>query len=151
MSKKGSVILGIICLLIIVAVILFLFSDDIRLAMVKSKFLAQVNACEEIEFIESQSATGKLNGNGNGKQFFCAVLVYAESEETVKTLANELDQEFESVGYSLQNNKTIDNANNKYLEHASVSFEKFPQNSETCYVIYLFDTQSKMNLGIVSH
>ena len=127
------------------------FLDDMRFLILKTRFIAQINGNETIYVLDSQSATGKLNGNGNGKQFFCAVLVRAESEETVKTLAHELNQEFESVGYSLQNGKIMDHSNNKYLEHSSVSFDNFPQDGEICYVIYLFDTQSKSSLGIASH
>ena len=90
----------------------------------------------QIEIIESKSVHGKLNGNGNGINYFGTVLVKTDSEEILKKLLPLLDEEYGTVGYMLQ----IDsNVNNELIEHVDLEYDKALVDGETYYSIYYFN------------
>lgn len=84
--------------------------------------------------VEEQSVYGKLNGNGNGIQYFGAVLVRKDAIEDIDALMAELDETFEIVEYAEQNgNKII----SKHLQHRTLTYDT-PITSENTYVSICF-------------
>ena len=74
-------ILKILCVIAIIAVILFVISIPIVNDMSAAKVewdLKKLPLPEQTEFIESTSKAGKLVGNGNGMQYFGAILIKSE-------------------------------------------------------------------------
>ncbi len=65
-----------------------------------------------------RSSCGKLNGNGNGNQYFGAVLAKLDGVDTDSTVS-ELSKDFGGVGYEKQNSSAV---RSKYLEHTSLEF-----------------------------
>ena len=90
----------------------------------------------DIEVIESRSVCGKLNGNGNGMNFFAAVLVKADPEALDACIAD-LSSTHEVVEYICQNNKKIAV---RYLEHASLTYSHADYTDGEYYTVYIYDS-----------
>lgn len=86
---------------------------------------------EKTELVEVQSAAGKLVGNGNGMQYFGAILI--KSELSLATLeayyAGYAKEEWECI-VEKQDNKAI-----QVIEHGNLNFET-EINSEDFYIVY---------------
>ena len=72
------------------------------------------------EIVEAKSVYGKLNGNGNGIQYFGIVLIDNASANNIDNLIAELDDQFEIVEYFEQSESEIDS---KYLEHKKLEYD----------------------------
>lgn len=86
---------------------------------------------EKTELVEAQSAAGKLVGNGNGMQYFGAILIKSElSSATLETYyAGYAKEEWECV-VEKQEDKAI-----RVIEHGNLNFET-EINSEDFYIVY---------------
>ena len=84
--------------------------------------------------VEEQSVYGKLNGNGNGIQYFGAVLVRKDAVEDVDALLAELDETFEIVECIEQNESTIVS---RHLQHRTLTYDT-PIASENMYISICF-------------
>ena len=89
----------------------------------------------QVEIIESKSVHGKLNGNGNGINYFGAVLVKANSEDEVSALMALLDAEYGTVGYKVQSGSEIES---ELLEHSRLRYDSDPSGAPY-YTIYYFN------------
>ncbi len=96
----------------------------------------EIEASNGIELIETQSAYGKLNGNGNGFNYFGAALVKTDDPTLLDELISKLDTSFEIVGYSSQTGTKIDN---KYLDRPDLYYETEPSENG-CYTVYFFNS-----------
>lgn len=72
------------------------------------------------DIVEAKSVYGKLNGNGNGIQYFGIVLIDNASVNNIDHLIAELDDQFEIVEYFEQSESEIDS---KYLEHKKLEYD----------------------------
>lgn len=86
---------------------------------------------EKTELIEAQSAAGKLVGNGNGMQYFGAILIKSElSLATLETYyAGYANEEWECV-VEKQDDKAV-----QVIEHGNLDFET-EINSGDFYIVY---------------
>ena len=94
---------------------------------------------EGFEILETQSVYGKLNGNGNGINYFSAVLIKADEDE-VKALVQGLETEFEVAKYYLQEDGKIATIHN---EHGRLEYETALEAGETYYTVYVFESDIK--------
>ena len=94
---------------------------------------------EGFEILETKSVYGKLNGNGNGINYFSAALIKAE-EKDVEALIQALEAEFEVAEYYLQENGKIATIHN---EHAPLEYEVSLNENETYYTVYVFESGIK--------
>ncbi len=94
------------------------------------KSLTDIALPEDTELVESISEAGKLVGNGNGMQYFGAILVKSElSEEELNAYYSEkLD------GAVVKEQKT---QNIEFL-HGFVSFETELDENDNYYIVYCF-------------
>lgn len=124
--------------IIVLAFVLLCNLNRILLHQMMNKLENVVMA--DFYIIDKASVYGKLNGNGNGIQFFGAVLVEGESEESISTIVADLSGQYEEVGYAKQHNSEI---KVKYLEHRTLqfSFSSFLENKQY-YIIYFFNSQN---------
>ncbi len=111
-----------------------------------SDFKAELRAAEGIEIVETVSDYGKLNGNGNGINYFGAVLVKAENPDVLDTLVS-LNKDFDVMDYYKQEKREIDL---NYAEHAHLSFENL---SPDYYVVWFYQGEHPMSnpLDIKGH
>ena len=98
-----------------------------------SDLKSELRAAKGIEIVETVSDYGKLNGNGNGINYFGAVLVKAENPDVLDTLVS-LNKDFDVMNYYKQENREI---NLNYAEHAHLSFENL---SPDYYVVWFYQS-----------
>lgn len=131
--------LGVIMLILIITVtgviILTSWNPSILRGLVND-LESEIEATEGIELIETQSAYGKLNGNGNGFNYFGAALVKADDTAVLDELIKKLDTGFEIVGYEAQRGTKIEI---KYLEHHDLYYEIEPS-ADGYYTVYFYNS-----------
>ena len=91
--------------------------------------------------IESVSKAGKLTGNGNGMQYFGAVLIKSD------LTADELSDFYSGAVVKKQTSQKIE-----VVEHEQMSFETVIDGDDY-YIVYMFDGSSSFfaNLDIRGH
>ena len=95
------------------------------------KQLARVDLPENTELIESLSKAGKLVGNGNGMQYFGAILI--RSEQTLEELSAYYSHELANVVVERQTAQKIEG-----VEHEELSFITDISQTEDYFIVYLF-------------
>ncbi|MBE6692517.1 MAG: hypothetical protein E7586_04195 [Ruminococcaceae bacterium] len=143
--KKPLKIVLAVFIALVVSMLLFVLSFFINHNFLINHHLTQefkdiIKSESEIEIIQSKSVRGKLNGNGNGINYFGTVLVKANSDEDLKKLLTKLDEEFETVGYAIQSGEQV---NNRLIEHVNLEYDENLSNDETYYSIYYFNASNK--------
>ena len=91
----------------------------------------------KVQMVEFKTTAGKLNGTGNEIQFFCAVLIQADSDTTAKLCANALDGIFEETGVVPQTSSQIKSL---YLEHKTLSYKHTDFSAGNYYTIYVYNS-----------
>lgn len=109
-------------------------------------FKATLRAADGIEIIETVSDYGKLNGNGNGINYFGAVLVKAENPNVLDTIVS-LNKDFEILDYYKQEKREIDI---KHAQRAHLSFENL---GDDYYIVWFYESEHPMSnpLDIKGH
>ena len=106
----------------------------------------------DIVVVEQQSACGKLCGNGNGMQFFSAVLLHASSDvrlEIIDQAIDALQLEFDDAGALEINDASPDIP---CVDHAYIQFDHFGEDDMGKYiVVYIFDSDSGSDFDIRAH
>ncbi len=142
---KRNVIISIVVLLVLTIVLVTVFAskhtkdnkNEKILDSLVDVFTNTISDSTGTDIIEEKSVYGKLNGNGNGIQYFGIVLLHKDSVENIDSLISELDAQFEFVGYSAQKDSEI---SSKYLEHRKLKFDTVVA-EETEYIsIYFFNS-----------
>jgi len=143
--KKIGIIIAVVLVVAVFAAVFVFATQNYRLLWSKVKDMRSIiKSYENIELIETKSVYGKLNGNGNGIDFFGAALVTADSEESVKALTALLDEKFWAAEYSIQTEKEI---KTKYLVHEKLSFDyDFDESDDTYYLVFFFENDKRANL-----
>ncbi len=108
--------------------------NSILLRGLVSDFKAELRAAEGIEIVETVSEYGKLNGNGNGINYFGAVLVKVDDPDALDTLVS-LNKDFDVMDYYKQEKREIDL---NYAEHAHLSFENL---GNDYYVVWFYESE----------
>ena len=133
-----KIIIPIISLLV-VAVIALAISVPLmndKAARDTAKELAEIPLPENTRYIESVSRAGKLVGNGNGMQFFGAVLLESELSP------EELDAHYSSY----TDNKCVvrkqDGSAVEVIEHGSLMFKS--DIGENSYIVYMWGSSNNV-------
>lgn len=116
------------------AVALLFYWNSFILRGLVSDFKSELRAAEGIEIVETVSDYGKLGGNGNGINYFGAVLVKVEDPGVLDTLVS-LNKDFDVMDYYKQEKREIDL---NYAEHAHLSFENL---SPYYYVVWFYQSE----------
>lgn len=137
MKRKVITIITIAVIVQVLLVALFFSFNDILLGSMTRSFRRGIQQSDTaVEILDIQSVCGKLNGNGNGINYFGAALVKADSVKQMDTLAAELMEDFDTVEYTLQEGVVVEIP---YLEHRKLSFDDTElQEGETYYCIYFY-------------
>lgn len=128
--RKLRIIAVIVLVLLIGLLIIAPVINDSSAEKVSEK-LADTPLPEKTEFVEQISQAGKLVGNGNGMQFFGAILIKSELslEELDKYYADYRTNEWEYL-VKVQEGKSID-----IIDHGSLQFETEVKDSGY-YIVY---------------
>jgi len=100
-------------------------------AKVIEKQLTEVALPDNTEMIESLSKAGKLVGNGNGMQYFGAILI--RSKQTL----DELSEYYSSI----LNNAVVNEQNSQIIEcvqHDELSFKTHITEANGYFIVFLF-------------
>ena len=141
-TKRKTALIIVLCSLLAAVLIIssalftFLNWNNFILKGFETDFEKAVKA-EGFEILETKSVCGKLNGNGNGINYFSAVLIKADEDE-VKALVEALETEFEVAKYYLQEDGKIATIHN---EHGRLEYETALENGKTYYTVYVFDSK----------
>ena len=103
------------------------------------KELKEIPLPDHTEMVEALSKAGKLVGNGNGMQYFGAILL--KSEKSLDEL---------SIYYSQQSDAIVKEQKTQeigFLEHSRLSFKTNITDSEDYYIVYLFGTNGSKLLS----
>ena len=141
MNKRKAVLMVVAVVGVLALCGMFFLNDLILLGMVNG-LQSAVKENPQVQLVETQSVCGKLNGNGNGMQYFGAVLIKSDDETAVKALLEELKGEYEVVGYCVQ---TGPNIRSGYLEHQTLSYDHDGFKDATYYSIYFYNSHSNLS------
>ena len=137
--KKGitTVITAVMIWILLMALIgIFICFNDILSGSMTRSFRREIKQSTAVQLIETVSVCGKLNGNGNGMNYFGAALVTSDTAEDVDALVAELEEKFENVGSTLQEGTQV---NVSYLEHSTLFFDEAAfQDDQAYYCIYYY-------------
>lgn len=123
-------------LIVIVLLIGFIVSIPLvndRTAKYAEKQLVEVALPDNTEMIESISKAGKLVGNGNGMQYFGAILI--RSEQSLDELSVYYLQKMPDVVVKEQKSQAIE-----CVEHGELSFKTPITETKDYFIVYLFDS-----------
>ena len=95
------------------------------------KQLVEIDLPDNTEIVESLSKAGKFVGNGNGMQFFGAMLI--RSEKTLDELSAYYSQKSMNMIVEEQKTQKI-----QCIEHGEISFKTHILDAEDYYIVYLF-------------
>ncbi len=128
--KKKIIPVAIVIFLLVGLVVSVPLVNDFSAKNVE-KNLMEIALPDDTQMIESISKAGKLVGNGNGMQYFGAILI--RSEQTLEEL---------SAYYSLKNADVVVKAQKSQViecvEHIQLSFTTNITDIEKYYIVYLF-------------
>ncbi len=108
--------------------------NENNLNILMEVFSSTISEYADADIIETKSVYGKLNGNGNGTQYFGSVLIRKDSIKDVASLVEKLDLQFEIVEYCVQDECDI---SSKYLEHKTLRYDS-PIDSDSEYISLIF-------------
>lgn len=122
-----SICVIIIILIIVTPILIYILNDII--ANNTKKELLKVKLPNNTEVVDSISIAGKLTGNGNGMQYFGAILVKTDlSKEELEEYYNQYRNNKYSFLVEKQNSNIIE-----MIEHGSYKFENYNENDKEKY------------------
>lgn len=129
--KKILVVIGCIVIVVVIGLLIAIPVSNNCIAKETAKIVNDLPVPEKTKYVESVSLAGKLVGNGNGMQYFGAILINSELS---------LDQLSEYYkGYSNQTSKfTVENQKDQkvqVVEHKNLSF-KTDIKTDNFYIVY---------------
>ena len=126
-----------VCITVTILVLLIAFGISVPIinnhsAKTIEVRLAQISLPENTEYIESVSAAGKLTGNGNGMQYFGAVLLNSglSLEELEHYYAIYSENEWDCL-VEIQEEQKIE-----MIENETLAFETSLSPDEQYYIVY---------------
>ena len=92
LMMRKKVVLA-VCLIVVSAILVISINrNKLILAWMTERMVLSIHKDDAMELLDVKSVYGKLNGNGNGIQYFAAALVRATSEDDVKEFIKEIDK-----------------------------------------------------------
>ncbi|MBP7321148.1 MAG: hypothetical protein KA953_08790 [Lachnospiraceae bacterium] len=129
--KKILVVIGCIITVVMIGLLIAIPVSNNIVAKETAKTVVELPIPEKTEYKESISLAGKLVGNGNGMQYFGAILIKSELS------LNQLSEYYK--GYSNQTSKfTVENQKDQkvqVVEHKNLSF-KTDIKTDNFYIVY---------------
>lgn len=155
MKSRWIVQLFIVCFIIGLVVLAMNYNSYVLIKF--SSQLFEMDLPEGVHVIEKYKVKGKLNGNGNGMDFFACILVKTErSQEELRDYLN--NQKFipaknhEIVETEVVKLQSIQ-LKTKYVEHEEIEFETLQNevNFNDYYVLSIYDGGYSADFDISGH
>ena len=145
---KKIKLVGILAAVVLIGSVISIPLINNHTAYKVEKALCEILLPEETELIESLSQAGKLTGNGNGMQYFGAILIKSElSLEELETYYSDYrSNEWESL-VEIQEGQSI-----KVIEHKALQFSEEIEDSGY-YIVYSWGSGNSLlkELDIRAH
>lgn len=112
----------------------------------KAELEEQVKATVEeykLEAIEVKATAGKLNDEGGSLQFYCAVLVKSNSEDSVKSAAKAVGKIFSESGYMVQSGSSVES---EHLVKKTLTYKTTDFSDGNYYTIYVYTGDMSIQL-----
>ena len=139
--KKIRMYVAVICMVIVLVLVFLGNINNILLYQMVNKLESTVS--KQTQILDKAYVYGKLNGNGNGVQYFGAVLVADTLEEEITRIVEDLSDQYEEVGYKKQNGNQIQL---KCLEHRTLCFsDSSVSDNKQYYIVYFFNSQHPLS------
>lgn len=140
MSKKVLIFILIILFILIGTSIYITVYNDMVAKRVENE-LKDAELPNNTEMVDSISVAGKLTGNGNGMQYFGAILI---KTELTKEELEDYYKQYRKNEWNFLVSKVKSNEIDK-IEHGSYKFEKYNENDKDKYfIIYSWGTSKGM-------
>lgn len=155
MKSRWILQLVIICLIIGLFVLMLNYNNFVLTRF--SSQLFEMDLPEDVYIMEEHKVRGKLNGNGNGMDFFACILV--KTERLQKELYDYLNN-YEFVpakDHEIVETEVIKLRSNrletKYVEHGEIVFETIQNevNFDDYYVLIIYDGGYSADFDILGH
>ena len=138
-EKKKLKLVGILVAVVLIGGVISISFINNNIAYKVEKELCETPLPEKTELIESISRAGKLTGNGNGMQYFGAILI--QSELSLKELddyySNHRSNEWEYL-VEIQEGQSID-----VIDHETLNFGK-EINDAGYYIVYSWESVNSL-------
>ncbi len=154
---KSRWIFEVVIMCVIIGTFVLLFNYNNLILMKFSSQLFEMDLPEDISVIEKVKLRGKLNGNGNGMDFFACILV--KTERSLEELDHYLsEQEFiPAKNHEIVETEVVKLKSNqletKYVEHEEVRFNniKNEADSDNYFVLLIYDGGYSADFDILGH
>lgn len=131
MKNKIIIIFISLIMFLLIGVPLFINIQNNIIADNMKKELLNTKLPNNTNIVDSISVAGKLTGNGNGMQYFGAILLKTDlSKEELEEHYNQYRNDKYSFLVSKQNTNKVE-----MIEHGSYKFEKYNENDKEKYFI----------------
>lgn len=131
MKNKIIIIFISLIMFLLIGVPLFINIQNNIIANNMKKELLNTKLPNNTNIVDSISVAGKLTGNGNGMQYFGAILLKTDlSKEELEEHYNQYRNDKYSFLVSKQNTNKVE-----MIEHGSYKFEKYNENDKEKYFI----------------
>ena len=128
---KKIKLVGILAAVVLIGSVISIPLINNHTAYKMEKALCEIPLPEETELIESLSQAGKLTGNGNGMQYFGAILIKSElSLEELETYYSDYRSNEWEYFVEIQEGQSI-----KVIEHKALQFSEEIEDSGY-YIVY---------------
>ncbi len=134
MKKLGKFVGGVALVLLALVTVFLFVSPRVNDAFASKiqKELAEIPLPENTEFVESISKAGKLTGNGNGMQFFGAILIKSDlSLEELNDYYSAYRKHEDECLVNMQNGQKVE-----VIEHGTLKFRTELIENEQYYIVY---------------
>ena len=132
MTRKILTVIGIFFLVLLIIFFISVPIVNDNSAKKEKKFLEELPLPADTELVESLSQAGKFTGNGNGMQYFAAILIKSElSLEELDFFYEPYRQNEWDCMIKKQEGQEID-----VIEHGTITFKESLSSDENYFFVY---------------
>ena len=129
--KNKMIIILLVTIIAFIGIILFINIQNDLIANNTKKELINTKLPNDTKIIDSISVAGKLTGNGNGMQYFGAILIKTDmSKEELESYYKDYRKDDWSFLVSKYDNNKIEQ-----IEHGDYKFKKYNESDKEKYFI----------------
>ena len=133
--KKVIIPIVIVCILFVGFIVSIPLVNNNSAKNVEEQLL-EVPLPDNTEIVESLSKAGKLTGNGNGMQYYGAILI--KSQCSREELSDYYSEKLPNTLVKEQKTQRIE-----FIEHENLTFETPITNNDNYYIVYMYGSGKK--------
>lgn len=133
--KKVIIPIVIVCILFVGFIVSIPLVNNNTAKNIEEQLL-EVSLPDNTEIVESISKAGKLTGNGNGMQYYGAILI--KSQCSGEELSAYYSEKLPNTLVKEQKTQRIE-----FIEHENLTFETPITNNDNYYIVYMYGSGKK--------